>query len=123
MTHLAKRPGCRACNVNRRRLLLGLALLLAVGPASGAADEKAVIIGRPTSLVVQPESIRLSGPRAAQQIIVTGRYRDGSERDLHHPQRRHHKEVLDGGFLRGSGMETEERIAVRYVFGGGMAIL
>jgi hypothetical protein len=46
------------------------------------ADEKAAVIGQPDSLVVAPESIRLSGPRAVQQVLVTGRYADGGERDL-----------------------------------------
>ncbi|MDB5385465.1 MAG: hypothetical protein JWM11_1111 [Planctomycetaceae bacterium] len=45
-------------------------------------DEIAAFIGQPISLLVQPETIRLSGPRAMQQLLVTGRYADGSERDL-----------------------------------------
>lgn len=44
--------------------------------------DKAVFVGHPVSLVVQPETIRLIGPRATRQILVTGRYSDGSERDL-----------------------------------------
>ena len=32
--------------------------------------------------MVQPETIRLAGPRAMRQVLVTGRYADGSERDL-----------------------------------------
>lgn len=44
--------------------------------------EKAACIGQPVSLVVQPETIRLAGPRAMRQVLVTGRYADGSERDL-----------------------------------------
>ena len=36
-----------------------------------------MIVGQPVSLAVWPEIIRLSGPQAMQQIIVTGRYRDG----------------------------------------------
>lgn len=43
---------------------------------------KAAYIGQPASLLVQPETIRLSGPRAMRQILVTGRYHDGRERDL-----------------------------------------
>src|SRR5207244_2160541 len=34
------------------------------------------------SLMVWPETIRLAGPRAMRQVLVTGRYGDGSERDL-----------------------------------------
>lgn len=54
---------------------------LAVGAPELPAD-KAAIVGHPVALVVRPETIRLSGPRAMQQILVTGRYADGSERDL-----------------------------------------
>src|SRR5262249_52379044 len=36
----------------------------------------------PLSLVVQPDTIRLAGPRAMRQVLVTGLYGDGSERDL-----------------------------------------
>src|SRR5438045_1700382 len=50
----------------------------------GSQAEKDALIGRPISLVIFPESIRLSGPRAMQQVLVTGRYSDGSERDLTH---------------------------------------
>jgi hypothetical protein len=65
-------------------LLAGLALFVTItSPARAAtAAEAAMVIGQPASLVVQPDAIRLSGPRAGQQLVVTGRYRDGSERDL-----------------------------------------
>lgn len=63
--------------------------LVFLGPVShGAAavpadpDKQAAIIGQPTALLVQPETITLAGPRVRQQIIVTGRYADGSVRDL-----------------------------------------
>jgi hypothetical protein len=65
-------------------LCLGL-VLSAVLPAPAApADEgaKAAVIGQPVALSVRPDSIRLSGPWAMQQILVTGRYADGAERDL-----------------------------------------
>jgi hypothetical protein len=42
----------------------------------------APLVGQPTALVVQPETITLLGPRALQQIVVTGRYADGTVRDL-----------------------------------------
>src|SRR5262249_47426091 len=45
-------------------------------------DDASSVIGQPISLIVQPDTIRLSGPRAVQQIIVTARYSDGAERDL-----------------------------------------
>jgi len=50
--------------------------------AAAPEEERAAVIGQPISLVVQPQTIRLSSARATQQIIVTGRYSDGSERDL-----------------------------------------
>jgi hypothetical protein len=67
-----------------RQLFLSLALAWALAsPAfAGGEDEKAAVLGEPLSLVVQPEAIHLSGPRAMQQILVTGRHRDGAERDL-----------------------------------------
>ncbi|MBI3862130.1 MAG: DUF1553 domain-containing protein [Planctomycetia bacterium] len=54
---------------------------LAAGPADKKTD-KTAYIGQPVSLVVQPDSIRLAGPRAMRQVLVTGRYSDGIERDL-----------------------------------------
>lgn len=39
-------------------------------------------IGEPVLLEVEPASIALAGPRAGQQLLVTGRYADGSVRDL-----------------------------------------
>jgi hypothetical protein len=49
-------------------------------PVDAAA--KAQIVGHPAAVVVQPKAITLSGPRAMQQIIVTGIYPDGQLRDL-----------------------------------------
>ena len=75
--------------VSRRHFFPGLALVLVAVSSSAAAtapgdDQPSaqIQIGQPVSLVVQPDSIRLSGPRAMQQIVVTGRYGDGTERDL-----------------------------------------
>src|SRR5262245_37203754 len=67
------------------RFYPGLALVLVAASVAAAAprdDQPSAKVGQPVSLVVQPESIRLSGPRAAQQLVVTGRYADGTERDL-----------------------------------------
>jgi hypothetical protein len=44
--------------------------------------ERANLIGQPASLEVSPANIALSGARGMQQVIVTGRYGDGSTRDL-----------------------------------------
>lgn len=46
------------------------------------ADEKAQLIGTPTEIVVQPQAITLSGPLSWRQIVVTGKYKDGTQRDL-----------------------------------------
>ncbi len=45
-------------------------------------EKRAAIIGAPTALLVQPEAIVLSGPRAVSQFVITGKYADGSQRDL-----------------------------------------
>jgi len=54
---------------------------LAGAPPSDPAKRSAVI-GQPAALMVQPESATLSGSRDGQQLVVTGRYADGSMRDL-----------------------------------------
>ena len=71
------------------RFALGLAALMSLANQRAPAvtpreDVKAAVIGQPVSLQVQPEAVRLSGPRAVQQLLVTGRYADGSIRDLTH---------------------------------------
>jgi hypothetical protein len=70
----------------RTPLVAGLILCFAASAAFGAppADpqERAALIGQPTSLLIQPETIALTGPRASQQVVVTGHYADGSVRDL-----------------------------------------
>ncbi|HEY7426508.1 MAG TPA: DUF1549 domain-containing protein [Gemmataceae bacterium] len=65
-----------------RVLLAGLTACLTVLPVSAAAPDKAAVIGQPAALVVQPESITLSGRHARQQLIVTGHYSGGAVRDL-----------------------------------------
>ncbi len=62
-------------------LVAALALLTFAAPAL-TAEDKTALIGQPTALVVQPDTIALVGPRAMQQIVVTGKYADGSVRDL-----------------------------------------
>jgi hypothetical protein len=64
-------------------LLAGLLWSAAAIPASAALPaDKAPVVGQPAALVVQPEAIILSGPRAHQQLVITGRYADGQVRDL-----------------------------------------
>jgi hypothetical protein len=48
----------------------------------GVQDNRTSIIGKPLSLAVHPQTIYLTGPRSMRQLLVTGRYSDGSERDL-----------------------------------------
>src|SRR5260370_7434181 len=52
----------------------------AAGPDVPAA--RAAVVGQPQGLTVQPETLSLVGPRARQQILVTGRYADNKVRDL-----------------------------------------
>jgi hypothetical protein len=49
-----------------------------------APDARAKVVGAPTALIVQPEKITLNGPRATQQLVISGRYVDGNLRDLTH---------------------------------------
>lgn len=49
-----------------------------------SSEGKAAVIGQPVSLAVTPESVRLTGPTALQQLLVTGVYADGGQRDLTH---------------------------------------
>jgi len=62
--------------------LLGLTPLPGAAAVPDDAAQKAALIGQPTALLVQPSALTLVGPRARQQVVVTGRYADGSVRDL-----------------------------------------
>jgi hypothetical protein len=76
------------CHTVRPAYLLAAGLLLCV--LSNAADaagpdepaKRAAVVGQPAGLSVQPETLSLVGPRARQQVLVTGRYGDSSVRDL-----------------------------------------
>jgi hypothetical protein len=98
-------------NVARRAaVLLGLPLLLGTALPAFAAlptspEEKAKAIGQPVGLLVQPTVITLKGPRATQQLVVTGRYADGTVRDLtlfceYSAETAGIVELAPGGFLR-----------------------
>ncbi len=58
------------------------AVLLLSGALPTLAATPNAIVGKPASLLVQPAPITLAGPRALQQVIVTGSYADHSIRDL-----------------------------------------
>jgi hypothetical protein len=70
----------------RQAFMAGFGLIFAVSPLAAAlptdASAVAQLIGQPLSLTVEPQAITLTGPRDRQQIVVTGRYADGSMRDL-----------------------------------------
>jgi hypothetical protein len=73
------RPGQHAC------LAVTLVLVAAgTAPAAvpGSPEERAKVIGQPAEFIVQPATVTLAGPRGTQQVIITGRYADGSVRDL-----------------------------------------
>jgi Protein of unknown function (DUF1553)/Protein of unknown function (DUF1549) len=45
-------------------------------------EERTKLIGQPASIEAAPPAIVLTGRRSAQQVVITGRYADGSLRDL-----------------------------------------
>ncbi len=65
-------------------VLATLALAASASPAAVPTEPAKVapLVGQPTALAVQPAAITLAGPRALQQVVVTGRYADGTTRDL-----------------------------------------
>lgn len=75
----------RASRYNGPALVLVVLVLAAASRGAAAPpgeDDRNAVVGQPAALQVQPPTIRLIGPAATQQIIVTGRYADGAERDL-----------------------------------------
>jgi hypothetical protein len=69
------------------RTFLASALCLILTSSAWAAlpknsGERQEAVGQPLSLAVEPPAVTLAGPRAVQQLVVTGRYADGSVRDL-----------------------------------------
>jgi Protein of unknown function (DUF1553)/Protein of unknown function (DUF1549) len=72
-------------NLSRNLLsTLAFGLLPAFALAGVPTDPKetARLIGQPTSLEIKPATVNLDGPRAGQQLVVTGKYADGTVRDL-----------------------------------------
>src|SRR6476619_7414447 len=47
-----------------------------------AAAERAAVAGQPTAIEVAPGSVTLAGTHDARQLVVTGKYADGTVRDL-----------------------------------------
>ncbi len=73
-----------------RNLLVGALVLGSICAGAVRADvptdpaARAKIVGTPKALLVHPDKLTLSGPRATAQPVVTGVYADGSVRDLTH---------------------------------------
>src|SRR5262245_61729977 len=70
-------------------LRLGLAGLFTATLAASASagvptdpKERENAVGQPATLEVKPDTITIDGPRSVQQLVVTGRYADGTVRDL-----------------------------------------
>ena len=79
---LPTRSAVRAClPLLAAATLLADAFAAAAAPPADAA-KRAAVVGQPQALSVQPESVTLGGPRAYAQVIVTGKYADGTVRDL-----------------------------------------
>src|SRR5262249_29260348 len=69
------------------RISLAALILAAVaGPAFAMppvdAGERKALAGQPAALEIAPGAIALAGSHDARQVIVTGKYADGSMRDL-----------------------------------------
>jgi len=68
----------------RAHLLAGAILCLLLATPLRAAvptepAERAKLIGQPVAVTVEPATLNLTGPRAMQQIVVTGRIRPWDE--------------------------------------------
>jgi hypothetical protein len=69
-----------------RSWIAGFAFTLVTLPAFASvpidAKERAKAIGQPIAVEVAPAAVKLDGPQAMQQLVVTGKYADGTIRDL-----------------------------------------
>ena len=68
-------------------------------------EERAALVGQPTAIEVVPAAVKLAGVRDARQLVVTGKYADGSARDLTavatlKTEASGVVDIQDGGFLR-----------------------
>jgi hypothetical protein len=66
-------------------LALGVSLLYSTSALASVptdAETRKKVVGEPQSITVEPANIVLDGPRATLQPVITGRYADGSLRDL-----------------------------------------
>ena len=56
--------------------------LSAIAAPPFAAAERAAVAGQPTALEVAPGSVALTSAHDARQLVLTGKYADGTIRDL-----------------------------------------
>jgi hypothetical protein len=73
-------PTCKLCVAALPFLLTAALPVTAAIPSDPAV--RAQLVGKPADLLVQPAAVTLIGPRSLQQLVVTGRYADGTVRDL-----------------------------------------
>ena len=71
--------------MNAPRVSGVLVSLLTLATFAGAANpnqskDRVKLIGQPASIEVQPKQVSLNGPRGVQQVLVTGKYADGTVR-------------------------------------------
>src|ERR1700755_319980 len=74
------RPSARICTA-AALLLAALAGRAPAAPPVEAAD-RAAVAGQPAALEVYPPTVALTCVRDARQLVVTGKYADGTLRDL-----------------------------------------
>jgi hypothetical protein len=61
-------------------LALGASTAVAAPPIDAA--DRATVIGKPSALEAFPANVALTGSRDAEQLVITGKYADGTVRDL-----------------------------------------
>ena len=68
------------------RFSLSLLTVALAAPAIAAppfaADERAAVAGQPAAIEVAPATVTLTGMHDARQLVITGKYADGTVRDL-----------------------------------------
>ncbi len=95
-------------------LALGVFPIWATAAVPSDAKDRAKVVGQPTALQVLPAAVTLDSPRAVQQMTVTGKYADGTVRDLT-PFAAFTSETPDlldatGGFVRGKRNGTAQLV-------------
>ncbi|MGL5097198.1 MAG: hypothetical protein ACRDD1_16550, partial [Planctomycetia bacterium] len=73
----------RTPSIHGAAAVLTAVVFAAVVQAADAVDP-VKLIGDPTEIVVEPATVSLKGPRQYQFLLVTGKYADGTVRDLTH---------------------------------------